>query len=145
MQILKLNGCHKTAMRELVSSIHAEQGMKAEFYWPEDMLRAEMVTAEGLGLFFEEKLVCFVLYRELANAWDISLVATHPQFRQRGFMRELLSYLIDAAPHGVELWLEVHEENVAAQKLYEKLGFKEVGRRPRYYKDGASAVLYSYS
>ncbi|HHT7854957.1 TPA: GNAT family N-acetyltransferase, partial [Pasteurella multocida] len=31
------------------------------------------------------------------------------------------------------LWLEVRESNIAAQKLYEQLGFNEVDRRKNYY------------
>jgi ribosomal-protein-alanine N-acetyltransferase len=38
--------------------------------------------------------------------------------------------------------LEVRASNEAAQALYRKLGFHDVGRRPRYYGDnGEDAVL----
>lgn len=143
MNIESLSGIHKPAMRTLVEAIHAEAGLTAQFYWPLDLLGAEMATAEAVGLFVEEQLVCFILYRELENAWDISLVASHPQFRRRGYVEQLFKHLIAAKGQDQELWLEVHEENVPAQKLYEKLGFREVRRRPRYYKDGATAILYS--
>jgi ribosomal-protein-alanine N-acetyltransferase len=58
-------------------------------------------------------------------------------------MEKLMRHLIDSKGQGRELWLEVHEVNVSAQNLYEKLGFRLSGRRPRYYKDGATALLYS--
>jgi ribosomal-protein-alanine N-acetyltransferase len=32
------------------------------------------------------------------------------------------------------LFLEVDERNVAAISLYRRLGFREVGRRPAYYR-----------
>lgn len=144
MQIAKLTGSHKPAMRALVESIHAQQGLLPQFYWPADLLGAELATAEAVGIFEGHELVGFVLYRELEGAWDISLVASDPRFRRRGCMEQLFKYLIAAKSQDNELWLEVHEENVPAQKLYEKLGFREVRRRPRYYKDGASAILYSH-
>lgn len=145
MRIENLVSYHKPAMRALVEAIHAEQGLLPQFYWPKDLLGAEMATAEAVGVFDGDVLAGFVLYRDLPEAFEISLVASHPQFRRRGFMEKLFAHLIDAKGQDKELWLEVHEENVPAQKLYEKLGFKEVRRRPRYYKDGATAILYSHS
>lgn len=143
MNIEKLSSFHKPAMRAMVESIHAEQGLLPQFYWPQDLLGAEMATAEAIGIFEGEALAGFILYREMPTAWEISLVASHPQFRRRGYMERLFDHIIAAKGQERELWLEVHEENVAAQKLYEKLGFREVRRRPRYYKDGATAILYS--
>ena len=32
-------------------------------------------------------------------------------------------------------FLEVRASNEAAQAMYRKFGYEEVGRRPRYYKD----------
>lgn len=144
MQVEVLGSSHKPSMRSLVEAIHQEQGLLPQFYWPKDLLGAEMATAEGFGVFTSEgNLAGFVLYRELEMAWEISLVASHPRFRRQGFMEFLLRHMIDSKGQSRELWLEVHEENVGAQKLYEKLGFKEIRRRPRYYKDGATAILYS--
>lgn len=143
MQIESLYTPHKPAMRALVEAITIEQGLSAQFYWPMDQLGAEMATAEGVGIFIQEDLAGFVLYREVPGAWEISLVATHPRFRRQGCMETLLRHLIAAKGQGRELWLEVHQDNHSAQKLYEKLGFRLSGRRPRYYKDGATALLYS--
>lgn len=144
MHIESLSSYHKPAMRALVETIHGDQGLLPQFYWPRDILGAEMATAEAVGVFSGEQLAGFVLFRDLPEAWEISLVASHPQFRRQGYMERLFAYLIDAKGQNKELWLEVHEENVPAQKLYEKMGFKEVRRRPRYYKDGATAILYSH-
>lgn len=145
MQIEVLKGQHKPAMRALVEAVHAEQGMQASFYWPMDLLGAEMATAEAVGVFEGDVLVGFVLYRETPDVWEISLVVTHPQYRRRGCMESLLGHLVAAKGQERAIWLEVHEENISAQKLYEKLGFREVRRRPRYYKDGATAILYSFN
>ena len=143
MHIEQLYTPHKQAMKNLVEAIHQEQGLLPGFYWPGDLLGAEMATAEAFGVFEGEALVGFVLYRDVPGAWEISLVATHPLYRRRGYMEFLIKSLIDSKGQGRELWLEVHQDNESAQKLYEKLGFRLSGRRPRYYKDGATALLYS--
>jgi ribosomal protein S18 acetylase RimI-like enzyme len=41
----------------------------------------------------------------------------------------------------VEATLEVRADNAGALALYHAHGFLEAGRRPRYYADGADAVL----
>ncbi|MEN0058428.1 MAG: GNAT family N-acetyltransferase [Bdellovibrio sp.] len=143
--IEKLTGFHKPSMRALIEAVHRDQGLLPQFYWPLDLLGAEMATCDAWGVVVEDRVLAFVLYRDLPAAWEISLVVTHPDFRRQNLMAELLRNIINAPSRDKELWLEVHEENTAAQKLYEKLGFKETGRRPRYYKDGATAILYRRS
>ena len=57
------------------------------------------------------------------------------QQRGQGLGRYLLLRLLDCARwNGAErVFLEVRPSNVAAQLLYESIGFREIGRRPRYY------------
>ncbi len=130
-------------MHLLVKEVVDQQGLIAEFFWPEEMLGPELMSAEAVGVFQGSQLVGFVLYRDNSQIWEISLVASHPRFRRQGYVQELLRYLIGAKGQEREIWLEVHEKNLKAQNLYEKLGFRRTGQRPRYYKDGAMAILYS--
>ena len=39
------------------------------------------------------------------------------------------------------MFLEVSLTNIAAQALYGRMGFTQVGRRRRYYPDGADALV----
>lgn len=66
---------------------------------------------------------------------DIMNVAVAPQFRRRGIAEALLGELQQVLKaQGVYcLTLEVRVSNDAAIALYEKLGYREVGRRPNYY------------
>lgn len=137
--IRALDGDDKQQIRQMVQAIIAEQGLHAGFYWPPELLESELRSLKGVG-FFAPDLQAFILYRELPEALDISIVASHPQARRAGYVLELIKNL---ASLGSDLWLEVHEENVAAQRLYEKAGFQLTGRRPRYYKDEGTALLYS--
>lgn len=145
LEIGKLEGSDKPAMRTLVEAVLQDQGLQPQFYWPSEMLNAEILSGEAVGVRVGDVLTAFILYRELPQVWEISLVASHPRFRRKGHLQALFRHLIAAKGQGTELWLEVHEENLAAQKLYEKLGFRETGRRPKYYKDLGTAILYTYS
>ena len=74
----------------------------------------------------------------------IATIATHPQFRRRGFAKQMLTKsLMAAREEGARsALLEVRARHVVAQKIYCNIGFVEVGRRPMYYRDnGEDAVL----
>lgn len=133
-----------SAVRNLIEEVHGAQGLQAGFYWPADMVLEEWERARGWGAFEQEQLLGVILYREAPNVREISLLATSPAAQRRGVMRELLVSMINAIGHDEAIWLEVHEKNLAAQKLYEKLGFRRTGRRGQYYRDRGTAYLYSY-
>ena len=84
-----------------------------------------------------------VFLQNLGDTAEILLLATSPESRRRGGMRELLRGLFGQLSQFREWWLEVHEKNAPARELYAQLGFQETGRRPRYYSDGGAAVLMS--
>ncbi|MBE9094285.1 ribosomal protein S18-alanine N-acetyltransferase [Tychonema sp. LEGE 07203] len=67
----------------------------------------------------------------------IIMLAIHPEFQGRGFGQALLWALLKSAcDRQLErATLEVRESNLAAVSLYKKFGFKEAGRRKRYYED----------
>ena len=111
------------------------------FDWPEEAIHSIFLNAEIWGLVTPEKrLVAFAVIADRPQAWEILAFAVNPNVQKQGWGRRLLNHLFDAKGKNREWWLEVHESNLAAKKLYFSAGFKEVGRRIRYYKDGAAAV-----
>ncbi|HWL30994.1 MAG TPA: ribosomal protein S18-alanine N-acetyltransferase [Xanthobacteraceae bacterium] len=88
----------------------------------------------------------FILSRLAAGEAEILSVATNPAQRGRGVARALLDlHLRRLAGLGVQaVFLEVDENNEPARKLYRRAGFREVGRRPGYYRqerDHAATAL----
>lgn len=74
-------------------------------------------------------------------------LAVHPQHRRRGLARRLLeTAMARARDLGAQVaWLEVRPSNHPALNLYHSLGFKKMGRRPRYYEDTQEdALLLAY-
>lgn len=120
---------------------HGGDGKNPAFHWPEEALRPELTHAKGWGLWHDHDLQAFVLWRDLGTEAEITVLATNPSCSRKGRMKALLEKVFDA--HSYKFWLlEVHELNEAARALYESLEFAEVGRRPRYYRDGGAAILY---
>lgn len=70
-------------------------------------------------------------------------IAVEPRWRRHGLAEWLLVELIATAQQqGAELvTLEMRVSNRAASALYHKLGFIEVGRRKRYYRDNDEDAL----
>jgi ribosomal-protein-alanine N-acetyltransferase len=74
---------------------------------------------------------------------ELQRIAVPEPLRRTGVAKELLAAVrVHAADGGAErLLLEVREDNLAARMFYERAGFTELGRRPRYYRDGATALV----
>jgi ribosomal-protein-alanine N-acetyltransferase len=133
----------ETRVQQVVSDLYRQHRDLVGFQWPVETLRAEFFSAEGWGTFKGSRLVNFVLFRVTPVAWEISVVASHPEFWGQGLMRSLISHLIVIKPADRELWLEVHSENTGAWQLYESLGFQRTAVRANYYPGGGTAWLYS--
>jgi len=75
----------------------------------------------------------------------ITTLAVDPAARRQRLGTRLLSALIDAAlARGARhLTLEVRESNVDAQRLYERFGFRPVGRRKHYYPGEDALVMWA--
>jgi [ribosomal protein S18]-alanine N-acetyltransferase len=73
----------------------------------------------------------------------ISTVASHPDYRGCGLGQLMMLELMEAGKErgAVRVTLEVRAFNLVAQGLYEKLGFKIVGTRRSYYRDGEAALI----
>ncbi len=86
----------------------------------------------------------FCNYWLVADELHILNIAIHPGARRHGHASRLLEHILaEARSHRARLAsLEVRASNHAAQALYRKFGFHDVGLRPRYYADnGEDAVL----
>jgi ribosomal-protein-alanine N-acetyltransferase len=89
------------------------------------------------------RVVGFCNYWLVAGEVHILNVAVHPDFRRRGLAAQLVHHILAhaARERAKVVLLEVRASNTAAQALYAKLGFRQVGRRPRYYADNGEDAL----
>lgn len=116
--------------------------------WTRDQFAEECQAGGVTFVDAADRPTAFILFRDLGEALEIEMLATHPDFLRQGQMRALLDEVFRRTRKDETrlkaVWLEVHELNALARQLYEKMGFKIVGKRPRYYSDGGAAILYNY-
>ena len=89
------------------------------------------------------RIVGYILFWLLADEIDIHNVAVHSEFRRRGIGRLLIEQVVlEARRRGsTRVTLEVRRSNLAAQKLYESIGFIPTGVRKGYYSDDGEDAL----
>ncbi len=95
------------------------------------------VNAEGLSGF-----ICATVADDIV---EIENLAVREACRRRGIGRSLMQTVVEFSRNrrAVVMRLEVRAGNQAARALYEAMGFRATGSRPRYYADtGEDAVLY---
>lgn len=72
---------------------------------------------------------------------ELQRIGVAPEARRRGAARELLAAVVQRAGDAERVVLEVREDNAGARAFYAAQGFAELARRPRYYRDGATALV----
>lgn len=112
--------------------------------WSARLVGQELASpwAHYLGIFVEQELVGYGGIKGDLEA-DLMTIGVAASWRGLGLGRRLLDALLEAARvKGVEaVFLEVRESNVSARGLYERAGFKEVGRIPGYYRNPAEEAV----
>lgn len=85
-----------------------------------------------------------LFFRRGSHLARLYSLATDPQARGQGIGRALLDAALDAARRRgcSAMRLEVRIDNDAAITLYERSGFRRIGRYAGYYEDGADAWRY---
>ncbi len=106
--------------------------------WTREGVRAVLASPGVTGLVAEQQgqVVAYVIARGTVEVVEILDLAVQQEWRRVGAASALLRQLIGgyAALGFHEVFLEVRESNVPAQRLYWAHGFRAAGRRPRYYR-----------
>ena len=132
MIITQMTADHVSQVAELeklcFSDPWSESSVASEL---ENELAYWLVAIEG------DRVAGYVGSQTVLGETDMMNIAVHPDYRRRGVAETLVNALVDALKGKGShcLTLEVRASNTPAQKLYEKLGFAQVGLRKNYYRN----------
>jgi len=111
--------------------------------WSAAIWRGELASPYGLYLVIEDsgEVYGHIGVRHVLGELHITTIAVRPEYRRRGHARALIGAAFVAYPSASHVHLEVRPTNAAALALYESLGFRKTGRRPRYYGDEDALLM----
>lgn len=111
--------------------------------WSEKAFYEELENPCGRTLVaaLESEAAGFINVRSVGGEIFINNVAVREGFRRQGVGGRLLSALEKAFPDYEFITLEVRESNLPAIRLYEKHGFRQVGKRRNFYEKPTEDAL----
>jgi [ribosomal protein S18]-alanine N-acetyltransferase len=109
----------------------------------EQGIRGELPTVHYVVAEVDRRIVGYAVASIVADIAELQRIAVTESHRRTGIATDLLAAIITRARAGRadRLLLEVRETNEAALAFYAGHGFAEIDRRPRYYRDGATAIV----
>ena len=107
----------------------------------ENELRKNYVYA--FACFNNYQLVGICVFQKIFCNAEITYLSIHPTFKRRGLGKKLLEETFEQCEDFAieKIQLEVSEKNLEAINFYYSFGFKTIGIRKKYYKDGSNALL----
>jgi ribosomal-protein-alanine N-acetyltransferase len=135
---------------EDVGAVQAVERASFANPWPADAFKRELTSNKNARYVVAREGRDVVGYAGLWLMVDeahITTFAVVPEHRRRRIGERLLQRLFEIAEvMGAEwLTLEVRVSNLAAQRLYEKYGFRRAGVRRRYYSDNNEDALIMWT
>ena len=104
-------------------------------------LEKDYVTATGIYL--NNSLLGVCVYSKTYDEAEIRYLSVHPFFKRRGLGKKLIYKTLKACKNEniKKIFLEVSVKNKQALSFYDYFGFKTIGIKKKYYKDGSDALF----
>jgi [ribosomal protein S18]-alanine N-acetyltransferase len=132
---------------DVLAILALERTAAGAAHWSPEQYRDILSSLDRVVLIAEsDGCVQGFLVARCGIEWEIENLVVAEKLRNQGVGTQLVGELLDLARSRAAetLLLEVRESNTAARTLYEKLHFKETGRRKAYYRDpDEDGILYS--
>lgn len=113
--------------------------------WSKKSIRSELDNELSVWIVAVENdaVVGYVGSQTVQGETDMMNLAVHPACRRQGIAEALVNALVSALKERGShcLTLEVRTSNEPARRLYEKLGFQQIGLRKNYYRNPREDAL----
>jgi ribosomal-protein-alanine N-acetyltransferase len=111
--------------------------------WSLAMFVLELSKPSGICLAASvgEELLGYVICSRYDQVWHLMNIAVAPESRRAGVAGQLMRRLFEEGGGKLPFTLEVRVSNHQAIAMYEGLGFRSAGVRPRYYHDNGEDAL----
>ncbi len=135
---------HKMTIQDLeqISNI-----LNTEFddFWNENLLKSEIENPNSKCIMAKsnDEIVGFACIWKAVDDIHVTNIVVKKIYRNQGIGSLLLKELIEISnkENVASITLEVNASNLPAQNLYEKYGFKVLGRRKKYYNGIEDAII----
>ncbi len=137
LKIQHLDACIDLDQRSL-------QGIWSKSQWEEELTNPKRIC---IGVIENEtkKILGLCSSWLVIDELQITCIAIHPNHQREGLGKFLISELIKRS-HSLKMnhiHLEVKDTNKPAIAFYKSMGFKNVGNRFNFYKDGSNALIFT--
>ena len=139
-----MSSSHTISESEL---LHLEEvKLESEFgfsNWGYKELVGHFHKGKSFLAFDGEELIGHLLYTQVDFEFELISITVKESHRRKQVGTDLLKSLVSKAKKQQDgvIFLEVAEKNVSAFNLYGKMGFVEISRREKYYKNGDTALV----
>lgn len=132
---MKINPPRRLEIADLTAVLNIEQ--QNDFPWTQGILHDCFTANDEIhGVEADGKIIAYAVMRCAFDEAEILNIVVDKNFRRKGYGKLLLQQLLNLAKQKnvQKVFLDVRVSNIAALKLYEQLGFEEIGWRENYYR-----------
>nr|WP_307775923.1 ribosomal protein S18-alanine N-acetyltransferase [uncultured Cetobacterium sp.] len=137
MSIKIINKDDETIIKNIIS---LEKEIFKESSYSEKSIR-EMVESNLYLILvdWDKELKGYIIFHDSYDLFEIMKIAVSENYRGMDIGKKLLEKYFQLDEKNI--FLEVRESNIRAQKFYKKMKFQIVGKRKKYYSNGETAIL----
>ena len=131
-------------MDKISSSIKIEDLEKFDLPYTKEQLRSMLLFYDFIGYYENDALVGILIFKAVLDQANLIYIKVLEEFQKQGIASYLMQQYHRILGHTFTFFLEVHQDNQAAIKLYKKMGYRRNRIRKNYYPDGDGWEMVYY-
>ena len=121
-----------------LTEVKAIEQLTSPYPWSDKLLDESINKL--LVITQKQEIIGFAVVALVAQQAELHLIAIRPKAQSQGYGQLILSLIVESMPASIEsFFLEVRVSNCRAIRLYQRLGFVQIGERKDYYRNGLGA------